>query len=463
MFGVLSLIVLLTGMTLFSLAHPGFLFYLAFVALIAGYLILSYFIGITGKGFDLEAHNNYPEHLDYTPTIDVYLPTCGEPIEILANSYLHVRNLVWPRKEVWVLDDAGRSEVKDLAERQGFRYICRDEPRELKKAGNIRNAFRLTGGELILILDADFCPRMDFITEVVKYFKDPKTAIVQTPQFFRIDQNEPWIQKGAAFVQELFYRLIQVSRDHFGAAICVGTSAIYRRSALIPFGGTAPIQYSEDLHTGHMLLSSGYRIRYLPIALSAGQCPDRISSYITQQYRWCMGSISLMLSRPFWRSNMTRMQRACYCSGALYYIATGVGVLFTPLPAILLSNFKPEFVYWYSVIFSLPSFIFGTVYLARWSKQPFGLYALKARNLSYYSHLLALKDKLTGDLMPWVPTGNGSTNAKVKNVILICRVWSVVSTSLVIFGAYSNWSYNFIPMLAFSSLSCYIAISSTLE
>lgn len=80
----------------------------------------------------------------------------------------------------------------------------------MKKAGNLRYAFARTSAEAIVILDADFCPRADFIRETVPYFLDPSIGILQTPQFFRHREEQTWIEQGAGTSQEFFYRLVQV-------------------------------------------------------------------------------------------------------------------------------------------------------------------------------------------------------------------------------------------------------------
>ena len=54
-----------------------------------------------------------------------------------------------------------------------------------------------------------------------------------------------------------------MNRDNFDAAICVGTCGVYRRAALAPFGGTAAIGYSEDVHTGFNCTQLGYKVRAL--------------------------------------------------------------------------------------------------------------------------------------------------------------------------------------------------------
>ena len=63
---------------------------------------------------------------------------------------------------------------------------------------------------------------------------------------------------------------MQPARDAADAAICVGTNAVYRRSALDAVGGFAQIEHSEDVHTGVKMLRAGYWTRYVPVLLARG-------------------------------------------------------------------------------------------------------------------------------------------------------------------------------------------------
>ena len=76
----------------------------------------------------------------------------------------------------------------------------------------MRYAFSRTSGDYMLILDADFCPRSDFLREILPYFLDRTIGIVQTPQYFRYRPEQTWVEQGAGVTQELFYRFQQVGR-----------------------------------------------------------------------------------------------------------------------------------------------------------------------------------------------------------------------------------------------------------
>ncbi len=82
---------------------------------------------------------------DYRPSVDIFLPVCGESLAILDNTWKHVAALKYSgRLNVYVLDDAHSDEVSALAAQYRFHCIRRDDRPKLKKAGNLRYAFKQT-------------------------------------------------------------------------------------------------------------------------------------------------------------------------------------------------------------------------------------------------------------------------------------------------------------------------------
>jgi len=227
----------------------------AYTALYALYHGVSLPANFAGRSFDLEAHVARVAAWSprCSPSVDIFLPICGEPIELLHNTWEGVFELIhaYPGEaRVYILDDGPSEEARLVAPSFGFGYVRRVPVRYHKKAGNLNHAFARTGGEHVVIFDADFRPRPDFLAQTLPYMDDRDVGIVQTPQFFRATPGQTWIERAAGTTLEIFYRSVQVSRDRFGSALCVGSNAVYRREALSRSGGFTMIPYAEDSHTG---------------------------------------------------------------------------------------------------------------------------------------------------------------------------------------------------------------------
>jgi len=393
------------------------------------YVALSVAANFTGHNFDYAAHKARIEawRPKSYPTVDIHLPICGEPINVLRNTWLHVFELVqaypgWAR--VYVLDDGADAQARELATSFGFTYIVRENRPWMKKAGNLRNAFAQTGGEFIVILDADFAPRPDLLAETLPYFEDPQIAIVQTPQFFHTDRRHTWVERAAGAVQEIFYRSMQVSRDDHGASICVGTCAVYRRQALNANGGTTAIEHSEDVHTGFDLRGRGWNLRYIPVPLAAGVCPDNPESFLTQQYRWCAGSMSLLTSRKFWTARMPWIARTCYLSGFCYYMYTAVAMLVSPLIPSLLLILIPGHIQPYDYLSLLPAIVNGMVLYPLWHRCRYGPSTWPLAMVRGWAHALALWDTVTGNHMGWQATGGKGRKARTNRFWVGVIVWN---------------------------------------
>lgn len=170
-------------------------------------------------------------------TVDVFVVTCNEPLDIVLQTAIAARNMTYPHK-TWILDDGDRPEFATAARRIGVGYLNRGPDWEGKprfaKAGNVNNALFRTSGEFIAIFDADQVPDSQFLDRVLGYFLDPDIAFVQTPQqFWNMTRSDP-LGSGA----DLFYGPIQQGKDGWGAALFCGSNAVLRREALMAVGLT---------------------------------------------------------------------------------------------------------------------------------------------------------------------------------------------------------------------------------
>jgi cellulose synthase (UDP-forming) len=401
-----------------------------------------------------------PQHY---ASVDVFIPTAGEDLDLLDNSMRYMSHLEWPGElKVIVLDDSGRTAVRDLAGKYGFGYLSRPDRGYMKKAGNLRYGAQHTSGDIIVIFDADFVPRPDFLLELVPYMDDPTVGIVQSPQFFDTAKEMNWIQRSAGATQELFYRFIQPSRDALGAAVCVGTSALYRRAAIKAIGGFPLIAQSEDIYTGLYMAEAGYCIRYVPIIVSKGMTPDNLDNFIAQQYRWCEGSMTMLATRNFHMApNLTLGARLSFWSGFLYYITTALTALIIPLPTIVMTWFYPEWVRAWNTIWlsgALASWLIGypLVMRGRWR-----LEVLRLQTVYGFAHLFNILHLIEERVVAWHPTGS---KAPAPVAIKVKRFYTMYLGLALTAGAVGlllriteDGPRLFAGMLIFFTLNLYVA------
>jgi cellulose synthase (UDP-forming) len=409
---LLSFACLAASQLFFTASSPWFWLLTPLIAVVVVDYLISLFLDGFSRDFDVKAHQELvrrwrPERY---PSVDVFLPVCGEPIEVLHNTWTHVRRLAstYPGLvRAYVLDDGAADSVGAMAKDFGFVYVVRPNRGWFKKAGNLNHAFERTDGDHILILDADFAPRADLLNELMPYMdQDPRIGIVQSPQFFRAVDRQNWIERGAGAVQELFYRSVQTSREDKDGSICVGSNALYRRASLDEIGGISLIEHSEDMYTGFDLRARGWQLRYVPVALAAGVCPDTVGAFHNQQYRWCMGSLSLIASKRFWEMDLRFTTRLCYLSGFLYYVQTALATFLAPLIPLTLLVLKPQLLHADAGLLVLPSIAYVSVILPLWHRTPYRLEAWSARLMYGWSHVFAIWDVLRGREMGWKPTGS---------------------------------------------------------
>jgi cellulose synthase (UDP-forming) len=432
-----------TAVTLFffSLRTPALWLFLGVLALNLAGLVLSLFDGqkqrrVTRDSHDILIRAWTPASGD-APSVDLYLPTCGEPLDVLRNAYTHVDGVRWRGDlTVWVLDDAARPEVKALAAEFGYEYVVRPDRGHLKKAGNLNHALTLSSGDVIAILDADFCPRPDFLDHLIPYLEAPDVGIVQSPQFFDTDASMTWLQRAAGSAQEWFFRWVQPSRDASDAAICCGSNAVYRRAALTAIDGFAKLDHSEDMYTGLEMLKHGYRTQYVPILVAKGISPDSLPSFVNQQYRWAMGNLHLLTGRTLAAMHAPWRMRLCYYNGVVGYIIMAVNVFAAPVPPLIMLVGYPGQVRPWHVLPLLGPLWVWFVLLPAVSKTRWRIEVIRANQLVSFAAVVALWHTLRQRTADWVPTGaggpGGGSKGLARTVSRIAGLWLGLTTGAAV-------------------------------
>ena len=412
--------------------------------------LISLYTSTRRRRMSLDEHQhtvaNWVHRIDpNAPSVDVFLPTAGEAIGVLRGTYERVAALHYPGAlAIYVLDDGGRPEVEALAASYGFSYLCRPNRGHMKKAGNLAYGYAVSTGDVIAVFDADFAPRPDYLLELMPYLDDQSVGIVQSPQYFSTYGIESWLQRAAGATQELFYRWVQPSRDAIGAPICVGTCALYRRRALRASGGFAQIEHSEDVHTGIKMMGSGYQVRYVPVILAKGLCPDSLSAFISQQYRWCSGSMSLMVNAEFRAMPLTIKQRLCFWSGFGYFITTVLSAFAVLIPPIYLLWWSPQAIQAINYVWLIPAFLIYPLIMVV-HRGDWRMNVLRAQLIYSYAHAFAIWDTYRGHTAEWVATGVVEKAPLSTKVIRLMVGWILVTQIALWWGIGHVAWYSLVP------------------
>ena len=288
--------------------------------------------------------------IDQWFSVDIYIPTYNEDIEIVRKTILGAIAIDYPadKKTVYILDDGRAEHLRDRRER--LRKMCEDlgctlltrENNDHAKAGNINTALHKTHGDLVLILDCDHIPVRKFLHETVGFFLKEKVSLVQTPHwFYNPDPFERnlFTQGRVPVGNELFYKVLQRGNDAWNAAFFCGSAAVVRRSHLLEVGGIAVETVTEDCHTSLRLHSRGYQTIYYDKIMVAGLAPERFSSYVGQQVRWARGMAQILrLENPLFNSKLKLRlsQRICYFSATLHFFFGFPRLMYAIAPAMFL-------------------------------------------------------------------------------------------------------------------------------
>jgi cellulose synthase (UDP-forming) len=265
------------------------------------------------------ALSELPQH----PSVDVFIATYNEPLPMLRTTVAGALTMRYPGTvNVYLCDDGERETVRALAEDFGVGYLTRTEHSHAK-AGNLNNAMALSSGELIVTLDADMVPTAEFLERTVGHFADPTMAFVQAPQAFSNDDPFQYNLFSAAALpneQDFFMRTLLAGKARFNAVMYVGSNTVFRRTALDEIGGFATGVITEDMATGMLLQSHGWRAEFVPDIVAAGAAPESFEDLLVQRDRWARGNVQTARKwNPLTLPGLSAMQRWLYADGVLYW------------------------------------------------------------------------------------------------------------------------------------------------
>jgi cellulose synthase (UDP-forming) len=314
-----------------------------------------------------------PADIDLWPSVDVFIPTYNEPLEVVRPTVLAAMGIDWPpeRLHVYILDDGRRPQFQEFAAECGVGYLTRFDNKHAK-AGNINAALKNTKSEYIAIFDCDHIATRSFLQVTMGwFFKDKRLAMLQTPHhFYSPDPFERNLNVFRKVPNEgaLFYGVVQDGNDLWNATFFCGSCAVIKREALEQIGGIAVETVTEDAHTALRLQRLGWNTAYIGIPQAAGLATGSLAAHVGQRIRWARGMVQILRTEnPLFASGLTFAQRLCYFNCVVHYLYAIPRLVFvsSPLVYLLLGKSNVYGMMWEIVAYAAPHLVLSNMVNSR--------------------------------------------------------------------------------------------------
>lgn len=389
---------LLDYILLYSLGVIWIIIFINIVLIIGGYI---YYTKVNNKVMK--------EELQEYPFVTIMVPAHNEGI-VIRKTALSLLNLDYPkdRYEIIIINDNSTdnsaeilAKVKEEYSDRNFTVINTDNITGGKGKSNALNiAYEKSEGDLIAIYDADNTPEKKALKYLVQTIQEDSTLGAVIGKFRCRNKNVNILTAFINIETLTFQWMAQAGRwQLFNLCTIPGTNFIIRRKLIDEMGGWDTKALTEDTEISFRLYRMGYKIKFMPLAVTWEQEPQTLPVWFKQRSRWAKGNIYVIIKNIKYifdkNSGVIRFD-------LIYYVST----YFFFLSANLISDFL---------------FIFGAL----------GLISLNIGGYELALWVLAIS-VFTLSLLVCISTEKGELN--FKNLILIilmyftyCKLWSIVA------------------------------------
>ena len=232
------------------------------------------------------------------PRISVLIPAHNEAL-VLDATLAAMAALEYPagQLEIIVINDASTDATGAIADRW-----AQTEPRirvvhltVAERAGGksaaLNRGLRRARHEVIAIYDADNTPAPDAVLHLARQLAAHAElgAVIGT---FRTANRKKNLLTRLINIEGLSYQWIVQAGRWMLMQVCTlpGTNLLIRRALLEQLGGWDESALTEDAELSIQIYEAGYKIKFVPYAVTWEQEPEKLSTWFKQRSRWARGN-----------------------------------------------------------------------------------------------------------------------------------------------------------------------------
>ncbi|MGV3025315.1 glycosyltransferase [Clostridium thermobutyricum] len=240
------------------------------------------------------------EELEYYPFVSVMVPAHNEAV-VIEKTVKSLLNLSYPkdRYEIIVINDNSSDNSAEILKRiqdnnkdRNLIVINTDSVNGGKgKSNSLNIGFEKSKGELLAIYDADNTPEKNALKYLVQtILEDDKLGAV-IGKFRCRNKNVNLLTKFINIETLTFQWMAQAGRwQLFNLCTIPGTNFVIRRSIIESMGGWDTKAVTEDTEISFRMYRMGYKIKFMPKAITWEQEPQTLNVWIRQRTRWAKGN-----------------------------------------------------------------------------------------------------------------------------------------------------------------------------
>lgn len=272
--------------------------------------------------------------LEQYPFLTVQVPTFNDPIAIRCLKACLKFTYPKDRYEIMIVDDSTKPETVQRLQRfakqhANVRFFHR-ENREGYKPGALKEVHQHVKGEILVLFDADFIPRKDFLQRIAKPFEQADVAVVQGRQGF-LNSKKNLVTRWATYLLQVHHFILMPINHRVNSVFFCGTAGAIRKAAMDSVGGWNTTSITEDSDLSVRMLAKGWRHVYLDFE-TPSEVPVTIESFLKQQMRWCFGNTRVFFDQwkqILWKRGLSLKQRLMIIYFTLGNLVAPVVILMT--------------------------------------------------------------------------------------------------------------------------------------
>ncbi len=278
---------------------------LASLCCIWSLLLINVLLIVGGYMYYLESTGYTPPVPDRFPMVSIMVPAHNEGI-VIVQTVLSLLAFNYPqnRYEIIVINDNSSDDSAQLLAQiqqkhpgRNLKVINTDRVTGGKGKSNALNiGFAHCTGEYIVIYDADNTPEPNALRLLVSEICADSTLGAVIGKFRTRNKNATLLTRFINIETLSFQWMAQAGRWKLMKLCTIpGTNFIVRRSILEQMGGWDIHAIAEDTEISFRIYRMGYRIKFLPQAVTWEQEPQTMKVWFRQRTRWVKGNIYVLI------------------------------------------------------------------------------------------------------------------------------------------------------------------------